>query len=391
MIKHKLLEKYSPLYFLAALGAGGVAITFFIHLTFAVDHPQSPIVTFDQLWPILRHGSPWAGALTGLAMAGLLAFSLLHLRLLAWNLIEFLRFRRTDSYPQLLRSNNEVSLMTIPLTLAMTINVMFVNGAVFVPGLWQHVDRLFPFAIAAFLAVGTLALRLYARYFARLISAGEFDFGDNNNLGQMVAVFAFAMVSVGLAAPGAISHQVEINALGVFGAVFFAAVAMTLGLLKLVLGFKSMLRYGITSVASPSLWILIPILTLLGIAMIRVGFDQAVSTPGLFLLTSGIFSLQILFGILGYTVMLRLNYFGDYLHGEQRHPDSYALVCPGVAFFVFGMFFISFGLLQNGLIEKFSIGYFAALAPLVYIQAKTIKTMLRLNDRLLREPSLVAT
>jgi len=247
--------------------------------------------------------------------------------------------------------------------------------------------------IAAFIGVGLLALRLYARYFTRVISSGSFNLEDNNNLGQMIAVFAFAMLSVGLAAPGAMSHHIEINAIGIFGSVFFGTVAVVMGLLKFVIGFKAMLRDGIAPAASPSLWIIIPILTLLGIATLRIthglshGFEVDTPRPWLFVLLSSMLSLQLLFGLLGYTVMKRIGYFRDYLHGTERHPGSYALVCPGVALFVFGMFFVHIGLVQNGLIEPLSMAYFVALAPLVLLQVMTLATLFRLNDRLLRRPA----
>jgi hypothetical protein len=106
---------------------------------------------------------------------------------------------------QLRETNGAVSLMALPLTLAMTINVLFVSGAVFVPGLWNVVEYLFPFAMAAFFAVGVLALRTFADIFGRAISNGHFDCARNNNLTQMQAAFAFAMVGVGLAAPAAMS------------------------------------------------------------------------------------------------------------------------------------------------------------------------------------------
>ncbi len=106
--------------------------------------------------------------------------------------------------------------MAIPLTLAMSINVSFVVGAVFVPGLWSVVEYLFPVALAGFLAVGIYALRLYGRYLARIIATGTFDFIANASLSQLVPIFAFAMIAVGFAAPGAMSHRVEINAIGIF-------------------------------------------------------------------------------------------------------------------------------------------------------------------------------
>jgi hypothetical protein len=392
MIRNNLLENYSPLYFLAALGAGGAAITFFIYLMFLVPHPDTPMVTFNHLWPIVTDGHPVKGALTGMAMLAIAFFSLLHLRLLAWNLVELARFRRTPAYQRLLDSNNEATLMAIPLTLAMSINVMFVIGAVFFPGLWSYIEYLFPFAVLAFVAVGVFALHLYARYFTRVISAGDFNLDENNNLGQMIAVFAFAMIGVGLAAPGAMSHNLGVSAIGIFGSVFFGTIAIVMGMLKFVIGFKSMLRNGIAPAASPSLWIVIPILTLLGIATLRIthglshGFDESISQAWLFVMLSSLLSLQLLFGLLGYTVMKRIGYFRDYLHGDQRHPGSYALICPGVALFVFGMFFVHVGLVKNGLIAPFSIAHFAAMAPLVLLQIKTLATLFHLNGRLLRKP-----
>lgn len=389
MIRRDLRETYSPLFFLAPLGAGGIAVTFFLYLMFMVDHPDTPLVTFHHLWPLLTAGGAVSRILVGAALAGLAFFSLLHLRLLLWNFREYRDYRRTAAFQALRRSNNETSLMAIPLTLAMAINVAFLLGAVFVPGLWAVVEYLFPLAILAFLAVGGFALQSYTRFFTRVLVEGSFNFRENNSLGQMVAIFAFAMVAVGLAAPGAMSQHMEVNAIGIFFAIFFASIAIVLGLVQFVLGFQSMLHLGVAPSAGPSLWIMIPILTLLGIAMIRMsfglhhGFNEPVSPAGLFVLTSTVLSLQILFGVIGYAVMQRMGYFRDFLRGDQKHPGSYALVCPGVAFFVFGMFFIAFGLQKTGLVERFTLPYFVVLAPLVYIQVKTVMTMLTLNSRLL--------
>ena len=47
-------EKYSPLYFLASVGAGGLAVTFFMYLMFWVPHNGRPVATFDDIlayWP----------------------------------------------------------------------------------------------------------------------------------------------------------------------------------------------------------------------------------------------------------------------------------------------------------------------------------------------------
>ena len=70
--------------------------------------------------------------------------ALYHLRLLIWNISEYRKFHKTAAFEKLKNSNMEVTLMAIPLTLAMTVNVMFVTGAVFVPNLWSVIEYLFP-------------------------------------------------------------------------------------------------------------------------------------------------------------------------------------------------------------------------------------------------------
>lgn len=397
MIKKDLGEQYSPLHFLAALGPGGLSVTFFLYLMFMIKHPDTPMVTFNHIFPVVFHGEPAISALIIASLAALLFFAGLHFRLLLWNIREYRRFKKTTAYTKLRNSNSEVTLMALPLTLSMSINVGFILGAVFVPNLWNSVENLFPLAIAAYLAVGLYALTLFTQFLSRLITSGNFDCMQNNNLGQMLAIFAFAMIGVGFAAPGAMSHQAQVNATGIFLSIFFSSIAIILGVLKFVLGFRSILERGIEKTASPTLWIIIPILTLLGISFIRIsfgldhGFGEPISTPGLFITTSAILSMQLLFAWIGYVVMQRLGYFRDYIHGDQQHVGSYSLICPGVALFVFGMFFIHLGLVKNGLLEPFSLSYFLLLSPLVWLQIKTILTLFRLNRKLLRKPVEIIT
>ena len=61
-------DTYSPLYFLASVGAGGLTVTFFMYLMFWVPHPGRPVPIFDDIaaawaaktariaWVMIRHG-----------------------------------------------------------------------------------------------------------------------------------------------------------------------------------------------------------------------------------------------------------------------------------------------------------------------------------------------
>jgi len=203
----------------------------------------------------------------------------------------------------------------------------------------------------------------------------------------MISIFALSMIAVGFAAPGAMSHNIVINAIGIFFAIFFASVSILLIVLKLILGFKNMFEHGVTVETAPSLWIMIPILALLGITFIRLNFGlehnlNAISDKSsLFVLTSTILSLQIVFGILGLVIMKKLGYFEKFIKSNEKSALSFALICPGVAFFVFGMFFINLGLTYNEIITKYSVVYYLLMVPFIYVQIKTIVLFFRLYKK----------
>lgn len=381
-----LKKKYSPMYFLAALGAGGLSVSFFMYLMFLVPHPNTPMATYDQVFPALLKGD-WLSFIIAFALVFILAFAALHFKLLFWNIKQFKAFKRTESYDVLVNSNAEVTLMAVPLTFAMTINVCFVIGAVFVPGLWSIVEYLFPGAILGFAVAGYFAIKIFMEYFSRLLTTGDFDFTKNNNLSQMISIFAFSMIAVGFAAPGAMSHNIAVNAIGIFCSIFFAAISIMLIVIKLILGFKNMFEHGIGNEASPSLWIMIPILTLLGITFIRIGFglnhhfEHPLHNASLFTWTSLILALQLIFGMLGFFVMRRIGYFEEFIHGEKKSPGSFALICPGVAFMVFGFFFVNMGLTFNGVVSKYSVGYFILLLPFIFVQYKTVIYFFKLKAK----------
>ena len=181
-----LREKFSPMCFLLALGAGGLSVSFFMYLMFLVPHQGSPMATFDFIYPQLLKGN-WLSLVSSFSLVMIIAFAFLHFKLLFWNTKQFNLYKKTKNYEKLVNSNGEISLMTIPLTYTMSINVCFVLGAVFVPGLWDIVEYLFPFALLGFLITGFYALKIFFNYFARLLVTGDFDFTSNNNLSQILS------------------------------------------------------------------------------------------------------------------------------------------------------------------------------------------------------------
>ncbi|ARM30175.1 hypothetical protein [Prosthecochloris sp. HL-130-GSB] len=389
-MRKNLGEGYSPLYFLASLGSGGLAVTFFMFLMFMVDHEGRPIPVFEDVVAALQAGDYWLVALVLVSVSGIVFYAFQHYRLLWWNIREYRLFRKTAAHDELISSDSEVQLMALPLTYAMGVNVMFVLGAVFVPGLWGMVEYLFPAAMVAFTAVGVYAGLIFLRFFSRVIALGHFDCERNNSLSQMLSIFAFSMVAVGLSASAAMSHNAVTSGLGIIFASFFGAVVITLGIIKTVLGFRSMLANGINYEASVSLWILIPIITVMAITVNRVSMGlvhnfEAVIHPWFHVVFfSMAIAVQVLFGLLGYSVMKQMGYFREFISGEGRSVVSYAAICPGVAFFVLGNFLINKGLVAAGFVPQFSVVYFLLYLPLIAVQVQTVRVMGKLNAKLLR-------
>jgi len=380
-------ESYSPLYFLAALGAGGLVVTFFMWLLFWVPHPGKPVPIFEDILAAFSVGGLPAQAAILLAWLGIAFFAVMHLRLLAWNVGELIRFRAKPAYAALRNSNDETQLLAAPLTLAMTVNVGFIVGLVFVPGLWSVVEYLFPLALTAFLAIGAWALALLRDFWGRILATGGFDCSRNNSFGQLLPAFALSMVGVGLAAPAAMSTQPWLAGVSYIVSSFFIVTAVLLAAVKLVLGLRAMMEQGATPLSAPSLWIVVPIITVIGIALMRqdhalhAHFGAGAGSAELFTRLTWFLALQLAFALWGLVVLRRFNYFGRFVTGRELSPGAYALVCPGVALAVMVQFFVNKGLVGVGLIDKFGPAFWTVTIVALALQAVTIWLVVTLNRK----------
>lgn len=377
---------YSPLYFLASLGAGGLVVTFFMYLMFWVPHPGRPVPILADLVEVLSHGSTPLRAAVLLAMAGIAVFAVLNIKSLLWNLTALARFRKTPQYEALRRSNGETTLLAEPLALAMTVNALFIVGLVFVPGLWQVVEYLFPLALLAFLGIGIRAFLLIGDFLGRVLTkGGVFDVTAHNSFAQLLPAFALSMVAVGLAAPAAMSGNAVVVGASLILSSFFGTAAILYTIVAAVTAFSSMLQHGTAREAGPTLMVIVPIMTVLGIMALRQdhglhqGFGLHRTDGETMLFLARLLTVQILFLLLGLLVLRRQGYFTDFVFGPKTSPGSYALVCPGVALSVMLHFFVNKGLVAAGLIAKFGIAYWGFTALALAAQLLMIGLVLRLN------------
>lgn len=393
-----LHERYSPLYFLAALGFGGMSVLFFMNLMHLTPHPNSVMPTFDSICAAWATGNTGYRAAIIAGYAGFIPFFLAHLYLLAWNLREFFTWRRTDAYTEVRNSNAEVTLMAVPLTLGMTINGLFIASMIFIPGLWDVIEYLMPLAIVLYGSVGILALIYLSRYLIRVMH-NTFDFKANGGLNQLLSSFTFTMVAVGLAAPAAMTTNPTVVTIAGALSLFFTVIAILLFLVFFPLGAMSMLRYGLSLGNSATLWLGVPIITLLAITYLRLRHGvvtvaalnpNAPAVPGTSVWLAALLTLmvaaQLAFLGLGHLAMTSNGFYKRFVFSRQEQsPAAFTLVCPGVALSVLTFFLLNVGLVKNNIFPVGSVGFVALLVAAYAVQAATLVLMASLvKNQLLR-------
>ena len=381
-------DTWSPLYFLASLGAGGLAVTFFMYLMFWVPHPGQPVPVFEDIAAAFAAGSLIEQGMIAVAVLGIAVLGVLNIRYLVWNLRSFFRFRATEGYTQLRASNGETALLAMPLALAMSVNVGFIFGLVFVPGLWGVVEYLFPLAMIAFGLIGWLAFAQIGHFLGRVLSQGGlFDVTAHNSFAQLLPAFALSMVAVGFAAPAALSGTPLTVGAGLMISTAFGTAALVYTVVAAITAFTSMLQHGTAKEAAPTLMVVVPILTVLGIMALRQShglhttFDVHTTPAETLMFLTRLLTVQLLFAGLGLLVLRRQGYFTDFIWGSKTSPGSYALVCPGVALNVMLHFWLNKGLVEAGLVAKFGVAYWSVSALALGLQVAMIALVVTLNRR----------
>lgn len=379
-------DNWSPIYFLASLGAGGLAVTFFMYLMFWVPHKSRPVPVFEDILAAWLSGGLGLRAAIAIAVVGIAVFAVMNLRALIWNLGKLRAFARTEAFNTMLRSNAETTLLAGPLATAMTVNVGFIIGLVFVPGLWTVVEYLFPVALVAFVLIAIWAMRRIGHFLGHVLSdGGVFDVTAHNSFAQLLPAFALSMIAVGLSAPAAMSSVPLTVGVSLVLSVAVGTIAALYAVVAALTAFNSMLHYGVSKEASPTLMVVIPILTVLGIMMMRqthglhASFDvHGASSDALMMLTP-ILAIQLAFAGVGLVVLRHHKYAQSFLNGDERSAGSYALICPGVALSVMTHFWVNKGLVGAGIIVKFGVAYWALTAVALLFQIAMVLLVLKLN------------
>lgn len=350
---NKKIVPFSPMHGLAALGAGGLAVSFFVWLLFLTPHAGIPVPTFESL----ARASTLPGMSTWIVSVKVVIAVLLvtHFALLFWWLRAPSQLAE-DKRQALYAGEASVTQMITPLVLAMSVNAGFVGGLVFVPGLWAVKEALFPFALLAFFALFVLAITRWLRHNIRARAQG-FTY-QGKGLLELLSTFALAMITVGFSASAAMSSTPLIYSAGIALAILSGIVTLASALTVVRARLSTINAETILPGSTGSLLMAVPITTVLGIAVYRLlmagnhHFGLGASSTTIALVLGFLFSFQLLVFIVGVPVIHRSGGFKELLR-TNPNGASLSLVCPGVGLFVLGMFFVTKGLAEPGFISAF--------------------------------------
>lgn len=369
---------FTPLHGLASLGAGGLAVSVFVWLMFLTPHPGLPVPTAETLMTFRSEpGSGWVGLL----MTVLLLLGISHYLLLGWWLTQLKTLQRTEG-ATVFAGENHIFRMLTPLVLAMSINVTFVLGLVFLPGLWLIKETLFPVALLVF---GLLLMAATRRWLTqlRLVHTQKATY-TQKGLIELLSAFAFAMIAVGFSATAAMSDKALWHTTGTAMALLGGALAVIAGISVLRTRLPEVGSAPVAPASAGSLLMGVPILTLLGIAAYRLsmasGHHFALHVPAA--LVSAILGILVLSQVAIFLFALpRLLYSGGWRALVIEHPQgaSFSLICPGVGVFVLGMFLVAKGLHEPGWISNTQATVAYTLLGLIQLLTLSLFVHLLLN------------
>jgi hypothetical protein len=384
------IRRFEVLHILAALGAGGMTASFFFLINYSTNHVGDAFVSFDVLYQHHLGEIDFFSILIQFFMIGAVSSAVLHFVLLSrwWRL--FKQYKSTEQYQELVSSNKEVQLMAIPLTLSMSMNVCFILGAMFIPGLFselslfglemQLIDAMLVSAGVYFSWMLFLAVRFFGVYFLRLVE-GEFDFVANANLSQMLALFSFGMIAVGFAAL-CFSKVPAIAAFGLIMSYIVLSLVVVLAFLKFALGFKSIFLHGVKPHDVVTLLLPITVIGMVSVALLRsdIGlfnaFDVSVDyVEALLRIIIGV-GLSVIVALFALTVMRQKGFFKR-MTGEVAVAGDLSLICPFFAFEIQLVLALA-ALVGSGLVEHGSATYFALWIPMLVVQGVGIYFYIKL-------------
>jgi len=338
----QLRSVFSPLHFLASLGAGGIAVAFFAFINYTLPHGKGLIQRSQTVE--LAEGAQ--ALVYSLAELGIVIFALIHIVLTLALLKVFVEWLKEGKWRAIWNDPLKNAVLVAPLiSLTMTMNVVIGPVRYFIPEFANNLQAIMlPGLIfwgALWLATMVLELTLLRISFVK-----GFDI-EHIHFGWLLHPFVLGMVTVTGAGIAALSTDKSIADIAAFMALVSGLMGFFLLSTKLnVLFERHFAGEGLPAKQFlPSLLIVIPNVTLYAISAFRLAHwlehhHGAELHTFMLILMVGALAFETWYLIFG--SMLLKDFFTSELKNEF-HVSQWSLVCPYVAYavltsFVFALF-----------------------------------------------------
>ena len=327
-----LVEKYNPLVWLSALGAGGIAIGAFIILQYTI-------------WT--GKGLAHIGAVSQTGMVQtlegiMILFGSIHFVLTLVYAVAHFKWRKTEKYQEY-KENPLVNagLMAPMVSLGMSLNVMIGAVRYFSDYLAMHLQDLMLPGFVAFAILWFVIVNEEIILLSKSFKKG-FDI-DKIHFGWLTHPFALGMITVTGTGLAAMAHTEWIHTVSAFMSLISGTMGMFLMSVKLFSIFDRHFKKdgALEYQFMPTYIIVIPIITVFAIAFFRLGHfaEHVMHAKNIAVLMKfgmvTAFAFEVWYFWFG-LVMLK-DYWREYFK-NHFHVSQWGLICPFVGFTALGGF-----------------------------------------------------
>ncbi len=349
------MKKFSPLLFLASLGAGGIAISGFAFFNYTIPHGKGLIKFADvhnnlDLFHILLFGA---------IETMMVVFALIHIVLTIIFLVQLWKWLKTKEYKDFMQDPlQNVGILAPFISIFMTINVFIGAVRYFVPYL---ADNLQDFMLSGFIfwALFWLWLMFMEIKLLKISFVNSFDI-SKIHFGWLLHPFALGMATVTGTGIAAMAKNPEIANLAFFLSLISGSMGLFLLLVKLISIFKShFMQTGLPEKQFlPSMLIVVPNVTLFAISGFRIGHFLE-NHHGAHLGNFFMILMTFAFAFETWYMLFGLSLLKDFFKKDffkEFFVSQWGLICPIVAYAVLGSFV--FNLFTQSLFLYFVILFF---------------------------------
>lgn len=328
---------FTPMAFLASLGAGGITVSFFAFINYTVEHGKG-LMTYTKTQELVNGPILY---LYNFFEIGMFLFMLVHFGLSVYFFTKLFKWLKTGAYKEMIQDPLTNTAILAPfISLIMSFNVVIAAVRYFVPAVQANFQAIMLPALIVW-GIVWLALMWTEINLLKISFTKGFDI-NKIHFGWLLHPFALAMASVTGAGIAAMAQNKAVADVAAFMLVISASMGAFLLVVKSVALFKShFASEGLPAKQFlPSLLIVIPNITLFAITAFRMGHYlehhyNANLGPYFMIVTTTAFAFELWY--MGFGLLMLKDYIKKNLFNEF-HLSQWGLVCPFVAIAVLGSF-----------------------------------------------------